>query len=238
MTQIIFTGIIKSMLNKIIFIALVIAASLGAGAYFSGNMKLGVKDPVTILAQDELVVMRTKGGLLEVSSIVSPETFEQATAYSAFGINLGKSIARIRVPATYRYHVELAPEWRFIRRDKTFVVIAPAVKPSLPVAIDTAKLEGETSGKWSIINGAADIAALQKSITAGLSQKASSQKYIDLQREHARKTVTEFVEKWVLNQDKWKIETGYSVRVFFADEPVEKIQSSGFFPVPLPSGKN
>lgn len=226
------------MLNKVIFIALVIAASLGAGAYFSGNMKLGTKEPVTIVAQDEQVVMRTKGGLLEVSMISAIETLEQATNYSAGWISLGKATTRIRVPATFRYHVELAPEWRFMRRDKTFVVIAPAVKPSLPVAIDTSKLEGDSYGKWAILSGATEISELQKTITAVLAQRASSQKYIDLQREHARKTVTEFVEKWVLSQDKWKIETGYSVRVFFADEPVEKIQSSGFFPVPLTTGKN
>lgn len=223
------------MLTKIALLIAVIGASLGTGAYYGANMRLGEKGPVSVVAQDEQIVMRTKGGLLEVSSIVATETFEQATVYSALGINLGKATARIRVPATYRYHVELAPEWRFIRRDKTFVVIAPAVKPSLPVAIDTAKLEGESFGKWSILSGNTDIAELQKSITAGLGQKASSQKYTDLQREHARKTVTEFVEKWVLSQEKWKSGTGYMVRVFFADEPVEKIQTSGYFPVPFTS---
>lgn len=221
------------MLTKIALLIVVIVASLGAGAYYGGNFKLGEKSPVTVAIQDEPIVMRTKGGLLEVSRIVATEAFEQATVHSALGINLGKSTARIRVPATYRYHVELAPEWRFIRRDKTFIVIAPAVKPSLPVAIDTAKLEGESYGKWAILSGDAELAELQKYITAGLGQKASSQKYIELQREHARKTVTEFVEKWVLSQDKWKSGTGYTVRVFFADEPVEKIQASGYFPVPL-----
>lgn len=227
------------MLIKLAILIIVIVSSLGAGAYFGNTMTFGAtvagaeKGPTTIVAQDEQVVMRTKGGLLEVSTIGATEIFEQATAYSALGINLGKSVARIRVPATYRYHVELAHEWRFIRRDKTFSVIAPAVKPSLPVAIDTAKLEAETFGKWSVFNGTASISELQKSITANLGQRASSQKYIDLQREHARKTVTDFVGKWVLSQDKWKSDSGYTVRVFFADEPVGAIQSSGYFPVPL-----
>ena len=227
------------MLIKLAILIIVIVSSLGAGAYFGNKMTFGAtvagaeKGPTTIVAQDEQVVMRTKGGLLEVSTIGATEIFEQATAYSALGINLGKSVARIRVPATYRYHVELAHEWRFIRRDKIFSVIAPAVKPSLPVAIDTAKLEAETFGKWSIFNDKASIAGLQKTITASLGQRASSQKYIDLQREHARKTVTDFVGKWVLSQDKWKSDSGYTVRVFFADEPVEAIQASGYFPVPL-----
>lgn len=232
------------MLIKLALLIIVIVSSLGAGAYFGNKMTSGDKSvvaekgPTTVVAQDEQVVMRTKGGLLEVSTIGATEIFEQATAYSALGINLGKSVARIRVPATYRYHVELANEWRFIRRDKTFSVIAPAVKPSLPVAIDTGKLEAETFGKWSVFNETASIAELQKSITASLGQRALSQKYIDLQREHARKTVTDFVGKWVLSQDKWKSDSGYTIRVFFADEPVETIQSSGFFPVPLASGQN
>lgn len=221
------------MITKIALLILVVAISVGAGIYYGHGMQLGVTGPVTVIAKDEQVVMRTKGGLLEVSTVVATEMFEQATAYSALGVNLGKSIAKIRVPATYRYHVELAPEWRFIRRDKTFVVIAPAAKPSLPVAIDTAKLEGESVGKWSILSGGSQVAELQKSITASLGQRASSPKYLNLQREHARKTVTEFVEKWVLSQEKWKSESGYIIRVFFADEPVESIQSSGFFPVPL-----
>jgi len=225
------------MLTKIIALLVVIGASVGAGIYYGHGTQLAVPGPVTVVAQDEQVVMRTKGGLLEVSSIVATEIFEQATTYAALGINLGKSVARIRVPATYRYHVELAPEWRFIRRDKTFVVVAPAVKPSLPVAIDTAKLEGESFGKWSVFSGASQISELQKTITAFLGQRATSQKYLELQREHARKTVTEFVEKWVLSQDKWKLDGGYKVRVFFADEPVEAIQSSGFFPVPLATGQ-
>lgn len=221
------------MFTKIALLIVAIVASVSAGIYYGSNLKLAEKGQVTVLANDEQIIMRTNGGLLEVSRIASTEAFEQATIYTALGFNLGKSIARIRVPATYRYHVELAPEWRFIRRDKTFVVIAPAIKASLPVAIDTAKLEGESSGKWSILTGSSDIAELQKSITAALGQRASSQKYLELQREHARKTVTEFVEKWVLSQDKWKGGSGYAVRVFFADEPVEKIQSSGYFPVPL-----
>lgn len=224
--------------TKIVLFIIVIGTSLGAGAYIGNKLHFGETGPVSIVAQDEPVVMRTKGGLLEVSTVTATESFEQATAFSALGIDLGKTTARIRVPATYRYHVELAPEWRFIRKDKTFVAIAPAVKPSLPVAIDTAKLEGESFGKWSILTGDTQVAALQKSITATLGQRASAQKYIDLQREHARKTLTEFVQKWVLSQDKWKADNGYSVRVFFADEPIDRVQSSGFFPLPLASGQH
>lgn len=221
------------MLTKIILLIVVIATSLGAGVYFGNKMKGSEIGPVSVVALDEPVVMRTKGGLLEVSTVTASEDFETTKDHDIGWFVLGKTAARIRVPATYRYHIALDSEWRFIRRDKTFVVISPSVKPSLPVAIDTAKVEGWSSGKWSFLTGDAVVEALQKTITVTLGQRASSQKYIDLQREYARKTIAEFVEKWVLSQDKWKTSSGYKVRVFFADEPVEKIQSSGYFPVPL-----
>ena len=54
------------------------------------------------------------------------------------GVPVGQTTSQIRVTAVYSYHVELAPEWKVTLRDKTFIVIAPRVKPTLPVAIDTA----------------------------------------------------------------------------------------------------
>jgi hypothetical protein len=43
---------------------------------------------------------------------------------------------------------------------------------------------------------------------------------LQLQREVARKTVTEFVQKWVVEQSKWKEGKSPVVLVFFEDEPL------------------
>ena len=43
-----------------------------------------------------------------------------------------------------------------------------------------------------------------REITGRLAQKAASPAYLALQREDARKTVTEFVEKWLVTQESWK----------------------------------
>ena len=170
--------------------------------------------------------MRTNGGLLQVSTVRSPELFQTTQEHTIFAVHVGKTTSQIRVPATFHYHVELAPEWKITVGDNTFIVIAPRVKPTLPVAIDTAKLEKLTSGTWSLLTGTSELDQLQKSITQSLAQKAATPLFIQLQREAARKTVTEFVTKWVLEQRGSKPATGYTVRVFFADEPIEVLGSS------------
>jgi hypothetical protein len=114
----------------------------------------------------EVVIMRTEGGLLEVSTVRTLETFDATREETILGISVGKTLARIRVPAVFRYHIPLAKEWKFLIKDKTFIVIAPPVKPSLPVAIDTGKLEAQSSGTWSILTGA--------SLPNALEQEASS----------------------------------------------------------------
>jgi hypothetical protein len=166
------------------------------------------------------VVMRTPGGLLEVSTISAEERFDSTTSHTVLGVPVGKTVAQVRVPAVYRYHIPLAKDWNLSSTGNTLVVIAPPVRPSLPVAIDTAKLESFSAGIWSPLTGAAAVASLQKSITSTLSAKAATPDLIKLQREAARQTVTEFVQKWVVQQPKWQGAQVPTVFVFFEDEPL------------------
>lgn len=170
---------------------------------------------------DHVEVIRTKGGLLQVSTIHSPETFNATKPHNILGFDLGATTTSIRVLATYHYHIALAPEWKVrVRPDKSIVVIAPAVKATLPVAIDTATLERRSQGLWSILTGEFELDELQKTITATLGKKADSPSYVNFQRDAARKTVTEFVNKWLLTQDHLKKVRGNPVKVYFADEPI------------------
>ena len=217
---------------RLLKLAFLVAAilSFAANAYLLSRLWGNGRAPeMRTFTIDEPVVIRTKGGVLEVSSIKSPEQFEVSKSHTVLGVSVGKTVSRIRVPAVIRYHIELAPEWKILLRDKTFVVVAPPVKPTLPVAIDTARLESETSGVWSLITGQALIDRLQRSITGTLAAKAGSPRYVELQREEARKTVTEFVAKWLITQERWKSATSYSIRVFFSDEPIQTLKD-----VPLP----
>jgi hypothetical protein len=177
-------------------------------------------------AIDQFEVIRTKGGLLAVSTIKAPESFQATADHTVLGVPVGQTTSQIRVQAVYGYHVELAPEWRVTLRDKTLIVIAPRVKPTLPVAIDTTRLERYASGAWSVFTGPAELDRLQRSISQSLAAKAALPSYIQFQREAARATVTEFVTKWMLGQERFKAAGDYKVRVFFADEPIEVLGSA------------
>ena len=217
------------------YVLALLCASLVGNAFFA----LKLADPkrlveVQLASPNQVEVIRTKGGLLQVSSLRATETFQSTRDHPLFfGLgHLGSTVTQIRVPAVFNYHIELAPEWKVTLRDKTLIVVAPAVKPSLPVAIDTAKLERFSSGTWSFFTGPKELDILQRSITQTLAVKAVSPSYIEYQRETARKTLTEFVQKWLVTQSKWKSAQGYSVRVFFADEAISKLG-----PDPLPLAK-
>ncbi len=219
--------------TNLVLIAAVIVMSVGIGGFAGYKLAPRDKSEMRVATIDEPVVMHTNGGLLEVATIKATERFDNTTTHSLFGQEVGNTFAHIRVPVTYRYHIALAPEWRFMLREKTFVVVAPPVKPSLPVAIDTAKLERESHGIWSLITGTDTVDKLQRSITPTLAEYAASKKYLDLQRDTARTTVTEFVGKWVMSQEKWSSAKDYRVKVFFADESIQSLQDGGYAPVPV-----
>ncbi|MEO5688973.1 MAG: hypothetical protein ABIR54_16570 [Burkholderiaceae bacterium] len=208
--------------------AFAIAASLLANGYFLWRHR-GTSEvsPATL---EVPIVVHVKGGLLEVSTLRGVETFQATTDETVLGLPIGKTVSRIRVPAVYRYHVELAPEWKILLKDKTFIVIAPAVKPSLPVAIDTSRLESESSGEWSLLTGTPRLAELQRSLTRSLAEKADSPAYVQLQRDVARQTLKEFVGKWLVTQERWKKASSYPIHEFFADEPIKAL---GTLPQPF-----
>jgi hypothetical protein len=110
-------------------------------------------------------------------------------------------------------------------RDKSFIVIAPAVKPTLPVAFDTTRLERLASGTWAFLTGTAELDALHKAISPILTQRAASPSYIGAQREAARQTVREFIAKWLFTQQRWQSAANYDIKAFFADEPIARLSA-------------
>jgi hypothetical protein len=210
-----------------LFALLVMASLIANGIWLSRLWGEPARRTATQSAAiDQFEVIRTKGGLLAVSTIKAPELFQATAEHTVLGVPVGQTTSQIRVQAVYAYHVELAPEWKVTLRDRQLIVIAPRVKPTLPVAIDTARLERFASGTWSVFTGAAELDRLQRSISQSLATKAALPSYIQFQREAARATVTEFVRKWMLGQERFKSAGDYQVRVFFADEPIEVLGSA------------
>lgn len=188
-------------------------------------------------AGNEILVMRTRGGLLEVATIRATEQFDKKFVYTVLGLEVGETVPHIRVPAVYRYHIELAPEWTVIRTGGVFTVVTPPVKSSLPVAVDLAHMEKDVGGTWMLIpfNERADLESLERDITSTLAAKADSPAYRQLQREAARETVTEFVKKWLVSQARWQTESTSTIRVLFPDEPIGSFGPQAF-PQLAPAG--
>jgi hypothetical protein len=208
-----------------ITIFILVSVSVVLNSFFAYKLWLkpeGVQTTQTSQTARDMVVMRTPGGLLEVSTITTEERFDSAANHTVLGVPLGNTVAHVSVPAVYRYHIPLAKDWIFRVTGDALVVVAPQIIPSLPVAIDTGKLQSFSSGLWSPITGQAAVNALQQSITATLGAKAASPQLMQLQRESARQTVSEFVQKWVVQQTRWKGIKAPTVFIFFEDEPLGK----------------
>ena len=170
-------------------------------------------------------VFRTPGGLLEVASVRTTEAFRRTSPMRFAGINLGTNVSEIRVPATFRYQAELGGDWRAIQSGGKLVVIAPAYHPALPVAIDTGALEMHTRTGWARFDGRDNGEALLRELTAQLEAKAKSPGYMETHREQARTTVAEFVTKWLITQKRWKAVRPDQVRVYFADELIDRFRT-------------
>jgi phosphate/sulfate permease len=201
------------------------ALALGYSEPTSENAVSKIVGAVRAAPRSEVIVLRTPGGLLEVSRIETTEMLDTTIQHEIFGVKIGETMPRIRVPAVYRYVIELEPEWRVVRADDVFTIVAPRIRPSLPVAVDFAGIQKDVAGSWMLLpfTGNDDLELLERSITTRLEQKARSRDYIDRQREDARETVREFARKWLVEQTRWKRADYEDIRVLFADEPAGAI---------------
>jgi hypothetical protein len=164
------------------------------------------------------VVMRSAGGLLEISTVTVHERFKRTDTKEFWGIPLGTTVSIIQVPVTYRYHIEMAKEWPIHIDGKTAVVRAGEVKPSLPVAFDTATMEKYTQSGWARFNKDENLALLEKSITPELKTRAAIPAIRQLAVDAGRQTVREFVTTWLLKEQGWKRDADHKVVVLFPGE--------------------
>jgi len=171
------------------------------------------------LFSEQLKVQSTNGNTLEVAIATSTENFSRESVYSMFGkkVWLSDTKAAVSVPATYRYHVRLDESWQLHTSDRTCVVQAPAIRPSLPVAYDTGSMVKTVQG--SILRDAnANMALLETSITEKLGQRAESSESIDAVRDASRMAVAQFVKNFLLGTEHWRDGRFTAIQVYFPDE--------------------
>jgi len=196
------------------------AANLAA---FSENIAAKFKTgQITETFRAEIPVFQSAGvGRLEIGIVESNETFTKSSKTRILWdlISRGETVAEIKVPVTYRYHLDLAAEWKISVKDNLCIVVAPPIQASLPVAIHTDKLQKSVKEGWAQFNGEELADELHRSITPKLNEFASSEKNIANIREEARGSVAKFIRSWLIREEQWNESKLAAISVRFADEP-------------------
>lgn len=146
-----------------------------------------------------------EGNILEVATAESTEKFTRKTNLAMFGktLPLGTTVSEISVPATYRYHIDLNDEWFLTNDGSRLLVLAPQIRPSLPVAFDTAQVQKKTKSGWARWDSAENLTELEKTITSRLKVRASDEDSLGKVRDASRESVARFVQTWLLSQEAW-----------------------------------
>ena len=169
---------------------------------------------------------RTPGGTLHTNGITKTEELRQDGGKTW----RGTTSSGIRLDATYRYEIDLRSDWNFYIDDsrKVVLVVAPPIKPQLPVAVDSKTVQEWNQSGWGRFDKWDQLQILRQEISPFLESRAKSKGYIDLARGDARKTVEEFVSDWLLKNKSQPANSEHLVKVYFADEP----------DIPFPDGKS
>ncbi len=165
-------------------------------------------------------VVSTQGDVLELAVAQADETFTRSDKRTIAWdrIYLGTTVAEIKVPATFRYHLRLSDRWVLTCRSNVCLVLAPPIRPSLPPAIDTARMEKRAESGWARFDKAEALDELERSLTGTLAERSMDPNHLRIVREPCRKAVAEFVRKWLLREDQWRDDRFTSIVVVFPDE--------------------
>ena len=158
--------------------------------------------------------------LLELAAFEATETLSRTDDRRIFFdmVPLGSTVSEIRLPVTYRYHIRLDEEWRLTVADGTCVVHAPPIRPTLPPAIHTDRMEKRSESGWLRFNEDEEMESLERSLTPTLEDRAGDADHLELVRDRCRRRVAEFVRSWLLLEDQWGPERFTHVEVIFGDE--------------------
>ena len=165
-------------------------------------------------------VQSTGGDVLELATSESEEiiTREEERRIGWDRIYLGKTVAEVRARVTFRYHVRLSDSWELTVRSNICIVAAPQIRPSLPPAIHSDTIERRAESGWARFDKNEKLVELEKSMTGIFSERAKDPLHMESVRESCRKSVAEFVKRWLLKEDHWRTDRFTSIIVIFPDE--------------------
>ena len=79
-------------------------------------------------------------------------------------------------------------------------------------------MEKSSNEGWARFNADEQMAKLEKAITPTLRKFAGDGQHLDVVRENCRKTVSEFIEDWLLREGQWGDGLFRVVKVYFPGE--------------------
>jgi hypothetical protein len=145
-------------------------------------------------------ISSTQGDILEVATLETNETITRYDMKTLFDlVYLGTTVSEVRTPVVYRYHIKLSDDWQLRVHDGQCFVRAPVLRPSQPPAVRTDGMEKKSEAGWLRFNAAENLTTLEKELTPTLEKRAGNKAHLDSIREAARKSVAEFVKKWLLD---------------------------------------
>ena len=181
--------------------AAVLAACVVAG---TGTWFATKQQGASFLDSAMVRVVRTPGGMLEVSEIQRVEEFGWQSQHACPLIDcaklLGSTVSRIRAPTHYVYRIPLAETWQLVPKGDHYELIVPAPQLKTPVAFETSKIELETQRNWFSPPTQPNEKAVLKQLGPELARRGVQASYLALQQPHAERTVAEFAQKWMREQ--------------------------------------
>ncbi len=184
----------------------------------------------------EISATATEGNILEIATAEATEKFSRKTNLAMFGktLPLGTTASEITVPATYRFHIDLNDDW-FLKADGSkLIVLAPRVRPSLPVAFDNGRVEKKTQSGWARWDSDLNLEELEKTITSKLEERSKHPEVIGKIRDEGRVAVAKFVKSWLLEKEAWGDQKFTGIVVKFEGENGQSLTSA---PVTLKLGE-
>jgi len=177
---------------------------------------------VHVLDPSQVVVLRTPGGFLDVSTLVKIEAFGWRSSRTCLwrdcGWLLGERLGTIKVPVHYTYRIPLADTWTLEPEGDGYVLSVPAPAPLLPPAIEIGKAEFRSERGGLLAPGmAANQEILLRNLGPELARRAQRLEYLRMQMPAAESTVGEFAQKWMKEQI-GGTERPVRVKVRMADE--------------------
>jgi hypothetical protein len=191
-------------MNKRAFAAVAVLLGVAAVAWHQFG-KRSSEERVEMLDPARVEMIRTPGGLLEVSAMEKVEEIGWRTSWDCPIVDcssLPQTVSKIRVKAQYAYQIPLAAEWRLEPEGDHYKLTVPPLQLRRPVAFDTLGMEIETQAGVFSPAAAPNRENTIRHIGPELARRGATSAYMDTQQRTAEKTVREFASKWMIEQGK------------------------------------